>query len=114
MRFEFRSARISTVLKRLQASAVTLGGEEHTGWLPSDAVRPRPTPAEREVVDVQIESTDGGYLLAWAARPSPTCRESRPPKVGDTWHQTIEEAEAAAREAFGNQHEHWTDVPQTG
>jgi hypothetical protein len=104
---------VSTVLKKVEAWPVEFGGEQHSGWLPPNAVTPRPTPVERELVDVQIESTDGGYLLTWAARPSSTCRELRPPKAGDTWHQTIEDAETAARVSFGIQHEHWADISQT-
>lgn len=104
---------MSTVLKKVEAWPFAFGGEKHSGWLPSNAVTPKPTPVERELLDVQIESTDSGYLLTWAARPSPTCRELLPPKVGDTWHETIEDAEAAAHDYFGIEHEHWTDIPQT-
>jgi hypothetical protein len=104
---------MSTVLKKVEGWPFAFGGEEHSGWLPPEAVTPRPTPVERELLDVQIESTDGGYLLTWAARSSPTCRDSLPPKTGDTWHETIEDAEAPARDAFGIEHEHWTDIRPT-
>ncbi len=104
---------MSTVLKRVEAWPFTFGGEEHSGWLPPDALKPKPTPIEPELLDVTIGRADGGYLLIWAARPSATCREMLPPKTGDTWHETIEDAEAAAREYFGIEHEHWRDIPAT-
>ena len=104
---------MSAVVKKVEAWPFAFGGEEHCGWLPPDTVTPRPTPVERQLLDVQIEAADGGYLLTWAARPSPTCRDVLPPKTGDTWHKTIEDAEAAARDAFGIEHEHWTNISQS-
>ena len=98
-----------TVLKKVEAWPFAFGGEEPSGWLPPEAATPRPTPIEHELLDVEIESVDGGFLLRWAARPSPTCRELRPPKMGDTWHETVEDAEVAAREAFGIEHGHWKE-----
>ena len=105
---------MNTVLKMVEAWSFAFGGEEHTGWLPKNAIRPKPTPVEHELLDVQIESADGGFLLIWAARPSPTCRDSLPPKAGDTWHETVGDAEAAARDAFGIEHEHWIHVQGLG
>jgi hypothetical protein len=101
------------ILKKVEGWPFTFGGEPHTGWLPPGAATPLPTPVERELLDVSIEATDGGYLLCWAARPSPTCHDPSPPKAGDTWHQTIAEAEAAARETFGIEHPHWTDCQES-
>jgi hypothetical protein len=65
------------------------------------------------LLDVTIEQTDGGFLLIWAARPSATCRDALLPKSGDTWHETIEDAEAAAYEYFGIQHADWRNIPAT-
>lgn len=101
---------MGTVLKRVVGWPFMFGGDVHSGWLPPEAVQPQPTPVERELLDVAIERSNGGYLLTWAARSSPTCCELRPPKVGDMWYETIEDAEAAAREVFGIEHEHWNDV----
>ena len=95
---------------RVEAWPFTFGGEADTGWLPPGFITPQPTPIERELLDVEIEQTDGGYLLTWAARPSPTCRELRAPKVGDTWHETIEDAKAAANASFGIKHEDWRNI----
>src|SRR5687768_516107 len=44
---------------------VTLGGTEHTGWLPGGAVLPRPEPLREVVLKVQIEVETGGFLLTY-------------------------------------------------
>ena len=95
------------ILKRVEGWPVTFGGEVHSGWLPPNAATPLPMPIEHEVLDVTIEAEGGGYLLIWTARPSETCRELGPPKTGDTWHETVENAEAAAQESFGIEKHHW-------
>jgi hypothetical protein len=51
------------VVKRVDGWPVTFGGEAHSGWLPSNAATPLPTPIERDVLDVTIEKIDAGYLL---------------------------------------------------
>ncbi|QDU36307.1 hypothetical protein Mal4_05920 [Maioricimonas rarisocia] len=101
---------MSAPIKKVKAWPFAFGGEGHSGWLPAGAAVPEPTPVEHELLDVTIESDEGGYLLIWAARPSPTCEDLRPPKSGDTWYETLEEALAAARNHFGIQHEDWSDV----
>lgn len=101
-----------TVVKKVEAWSFAFGGENHSGWLPPNAATPLPTPIEHEVLDVIIEKNEGGYLLIWAARPSPTCHKSLPPKAGDSWHETIEDAEAAARDWFGIEERHWTTQAQ--
>ena len=89
--------------------AVYVWREVHSGWLPPNAATPLPTPIEHEVLDVAIEKCEGGYLLTWAARPSETSRDLIPPKVGDTWHETIDDAEAAAHKLFGIEKQNWTN-----
>ena len=104
---------MTTVLKKVEAWPFTFGGELHSGWLPPEASPPHPRPMHRELLDITIEQEDGGagYLLEHAARPSPTCPAPlRPPYVGDTWHETLEDAEEAAREYFGVREEDWSDV----
>jgi hypothetical protein len=96
------------VVKKVAGWPCTFGGEMHSGWLPANAASPLPTPEEHEVLDVVIEHLDGGYLLVWQACPSETCRESRPPKTGDSWHETLADAEVAAREWFGIEAQNWT------
>jgi hypothetical protein len=85
------------IVKKVEGWQFTFGGEVHSGWLPPNAATPLPTPIEHEVLDVAIEKCEGGYLLAWVARRSATCRELLPLKVGDSWHETIEDAQAAAQ-----------------
>jgi hypothetical protein len=94
------------VIKKVEGWPFTFGGEVHSGWLPPGAATPLPTPIEHEVLDVAIVTCDGGYLLEWAARPSEICGKLLPPKVGDSWHETIDDAEAAAQEWFGIERKH--------
>lgn len=64
----------------------------------------------RELLDVTIEQDDAGsgFLLIHAARPSSTCPEPVPPCAGDSWHETLQDAEAAAYEMFGIAPEDWS------
>ena len=102
---------MATVLKKVEGWPFTFGGALHSGWLPPEAAPPPPRPTHREVLDITIEEENGGYLLIYAARPSPTCPEPvRAPYAGDTWHDTLEEAEEAAYEYFGVRREDWSDV----
>jgi hypothetical protein len=95
------------VVKKVDGWPVTFGGESHSGWLPQNAATPLPTPIENELLDVTIEQEDNGYLLIWTARSSDTSPESVPPKAGDSWHKSVEDAEAAAQEWFGIEREDW-------
>lgn len=103
---------MNATIKRVEAWPFTFGGQEHQGWLPPGAAVPLPTPLEHELLDIRIDRIDGGYLLIWSTRSSPTCRELRPPKIGDTWHETAEEAEQAACSHFGVGPEHWIVVDE--
>ncbi len=95
------------MIKQVLGIRVEFGGEEATGWLPSSAAEPRATPVESEILDVRISEAGGGFSLDWAARPSATNAEPQPPKTGDLWFERLEDAEEAAREQFGIQHEDW-------
>ncbi len=101
---------MKVILKRVEGWEFTFGGETHSGWLPQGAAFPLPTPIEPEVLDIEIEKIDAGFLLIWIPRLSTTCREFRPPKAGDSWHKTMTEAMDQACQAFGIQQEDWTDV----
>lgn len=103
---------MATMLKKVEAWPVTFGGETHRGWLPPEATPPQPTPIESELLDVTISHEAGGYLLIWSARPSPTSSELRPPKAGDTWHESIDDAEEAAFRYFGITHQNWRDATE--
>jgi hypothetical protein len=97
------------LLKRVKNWPFMTGGIQHSGWLPPGAAVPRQTPIVQLRLDVAIEPTDGGYLLVWSAQPSGEAPASEPRMSGDTWHQTIAEAEGAAEEMFGIKSEHWMD-----
>jgi hypothetical protein len=101
---------MGTVIKKVEAWPLTFGGKEHCGWLPPHAATPKATPVEKELLHVRIEQCDGGYLLIWEARTSATCGDVSPPKSGDTWHETLEDAEKAAHDHFGIEHGHWADI----
>ncbi len=78
---------------------VRFGGVEHTGWLPAGAAKPVPTPVEDLRIDIEIQSDAPGFLLCWQSQDGT--------KGGDTWHQTLADAEATARENFGIESSHW-------
>lgn len=90
-------------VKQVRGLRIRLGGAEHSGWLPAGAAPPPPTPVREAVLDVRIEETDGGYLLI--------CHSRNTPDSGDRWHETIEDAEAKARDAFGLEPGDWQDAP---
>lgn len=103
---------MATVLKKVAGWPFTFGGELHSGWLPAEAAPPQPRLMHRELLDITIEQEDGGgYLLIHVARPSPTCPDPfRPPCGGDSWHDSLEDAEEAAHDYFGIRREDWSDV----
>ena len=72
---------------------MTIGGEEHSGWLPAGAATPLPTPIRHLLFNFEIQFDGDGYLL---------CHESTDGTVsGDTWHPTLADAENAAHDWFG-------------
>lgn len=88
-----------SVVKKVSGHVVRVGGDQHSGWLPEGASTPLPTPARAVAFDIEIQFDDSGYLL---------CYESREGDLyGDTWHPTLEEAEAEAAERFGVTADHW-------
>ncbi len=58
-----------------------------------------PTASETATLDFVIEATDGGYLLIWTGRKKEHC--------GDTWHESIEDAEHQAKLSFGIDPDEW-------
>ncbi len=78
---------------------ITIGGEEHSGWLPAGAATPLPTPVRHLLFNLEIQFDGDGYLL---------CHESTDGTVsGDTWHQTLFDAENAAQDWFGIAGSEW-------
>ena len=94
---------MASYLKKVSGHVVRVGGTQHTGWLPDNASEPLPEPVRDLAFNIEIQS-DGssGYIL---------CYESQEGDLyGDTWHQTLEEAEEAAAEWFGVRPEQWQDA----
>ena len=87
------------IVKRVTSLPVQFGGEQHTGWLPAGAAVPLPTPAIDVFLDIEIQSDGDGYLLCYSSQDG-TVR-------GDTWHQSVVEAENAAAKDFGVRPSQW-------
>ena len=90
------------VLKRVTEHEVRVGGEQHSGWLPQDATRPLRTPVRTLLFNIEIQFDGYGYLLCYAANDGEL--------YGDTWHETLAEAESVAIEKFGVSNEQWLDL----
>lgn len=88
-----------TLVKRVTGLPFRFGGEEHSGWLPSGAAKPLPTPTEDVLLDVEIDAIPGGFLLYWKSQDGE--------RFGDTWHRSIAEAEAEASRYFGIRQDQW-------
>jgi hypothetical protein len=80
-------------LLSINGLALVTGGQSHSGWLPSEAAVPSPTPSKRITLDLEIQSAESGYLLVYRSQDGSV--------QGDTWHQSIEEAQAQAHFQFG-------------
>ena len=87
------------VIRRLLAVPIRFGGEEHSGWLPANAVSPPPTPVEEALVDFEIREVKGGYILEWYSRNTR--------HHGDLWYETVEDALEQASIDWGIQPEEW-------
>ena len=87
------------VIKRIIGVPVQIGGEQHTGWLPVGAATPLPTPVRNVIFDIEIQHDGHGFLLCYSARDGSA--------YGDTWHESIAEAEQAAFDYFGTQPSQW-------
>jgi hypothetical protein len=88
------------VVKRITALPFRFGGEEHSGWLPPGAATPLPTPIEEVLLDVEIDSDASGFFLIWHSQDGTKC--------GDSWHETMAEAEAYAMKYFGIDRNRWS------
>lgn len=97
------------ILKKVENWPFTFGGVQHSGWLPPNAATPKPTPVEHVFLNVSIERVDGGYLLVWSDARADDAGDPESQQNGDTWHQTIADAESAAADAFGITSEEWRD-----
>lgn len=82
-----------SLVSRVDNFRVTIGGQPHSGWLPPGAVQPLPTPEREVVLNLVIESDGSGYLLI-VDSPDGSLR-------GDTWHQSVADAQAQAESRYG-------------
>ncbi len=79
------------------------GGVEHSGWLPHGVSEPVRTPERIVTYDVRLVEIQGGFLL-----------ESQEAGVAhgyDSWFETLQQAEQAAREEFGVSANGWAALP---
>jgi hypothetical protein len=86
------------IVKRARAT-VQEGGAEHSGWLPSDSSAPAPTPLRTVTYLVRILDIGSGFLLDYL--------EEGAPHGFDSWFETLQDAERAARDEFGLQESDW-------
>jgi hypothetical protein len=90
------------VIKEIKNYKVTIGGERHTGWLPANASIPQPKPAQEVLLDISIEHDGFGYLLCYTSSDGGIS--------GDTWHETLHDAESAASDYFGLKSNEWNSL----
>lgn len=88
------------VVKFIHGRPLRIGGEEHTGWLPPGAAKPLPTPVRDVLLDVEIRFDGSGYLLCYWSTDGTV--------FGDTWHESVSDAENAATDYFGIDGSEWT------
>ena len=82
-----------SVVKKISGHKVRVGGTQHSGWLPEGAATPLPTPVRDIEFNIRIEFDGAGYLLCYVSVDGEL--------YGDTWHETLGDAEEAALEMFG-------------
>ena len=85
--------RRASVISRIDRFQATVGGEPHSGWLPSNAAKPLPMPKKDVVLSFTIEFDGVGYLLIVDSADGSV--------GGDTWHQSVEDAQATAETWYG-------------
>jgi hypothetical protein len=88
-----------SVIKQKLGWKVTIGGDQHRGWIPRGATEPLPEPAREVSLDVRIEKDPGGFLLITSSTDKSIS--------GDTWHETLESAERAALQRLGISSADW-------
>ncbi|MGN6545933.1 MAG: hypothetical protein ACTHK7_12845 [Aureliella sp.] len=88
-----------TIVKFINERPLQIGGDQHTGWLPAGAATPLPTPVRDISLNIQIEFDGYGYFLCFSSTDGSV--------YGDTWHETLADAEQAANEDFGIHESEW-------
>jgi hypothetical protein len=95
-----------SVVERVNGFRVTVGGEQHSGWLPAGAAIPLPNPVREVDLDFAIESVGAVFLLLVESRDG--CVSA------DTWHETIDDARGQAAAQYGVPREAWGAVAGGG
>ena len=90
------------VIKAIKSYKVTIGGKQHTGWLPANASKPQPIPVQEVFLNISIEHDGFGYLLCYTSTDGGI--------FGDTWYETLNDAESAAFEYFGVKSNEWKSL----
>lgn len=78
------------------------GGVPHSGWLPNGAAIPLQTAIRHVLLDLEIQFDGCGYLLLHASQDGSI--------AGDTWHQSIAEAQQSAMDHFGVPLSEWKSI----
>jgi hypothetical protein len=86
---------VATISKR----RLRIGGEQHSGWLPEGAATPLPTPIRELDFELSIVNDGFGFLFCYNSEDNSVC--------GDTWHETLKDALAAAKDYFGISESEW-------
>lgn len=86
-------------VKFLNGRQLRIGGIAHSGWLPPGAAKPLPTPVRELVLNLEILFDGHGYLLCYASADGTL--------FGDTWHESLADAEHAASLYFGIDFREW-------
>jgi hypothetical protein len=81
------------IVSRVDNFTMMIGGEPHAGWLPPGAAKPLPTPTRQVVLNFTIEFDGSGYLLIVDSDDGLV--------RGDTWHQSVADAQAQAELWYG-------------
>ena len=87
------------IVKRVTGWRLTVGGEQHQGWLPPGAADPRPEPVREVTFNLEILFDGEGWLLVFDSLHPEFC--------GDTWHESLEDAERQPQEDFGIEPSQW-------
>jgi len=80
-------------LLTINGLALFSGAQDHSGWLPAGALIPPPTSSKSITIDLELQPDESGFLLVYRSKDGSI--------QGDTWHQSIDEAQRQAHFQFG-------------
>ncbi len=93
-----------TIYAEIEKRLITIGGEQHRGWLPENTSTPPLTPVKTLTCHFRItdDGGDEGALLIYESEGATYS--------GDTWHGSLEDATAAAKDWFNIDKEEWNFI----